>query len=315
MSLAVVFPGQGSQRVGMCQDWMDVPAVAQTFAEADAALGFPLSELCFNGPEEQLRLTSNQQPAILTASIAIWRALQGQLPEVACMAGHSLGEYSGLVASGALDFADAVRIVNRRGELMQEAVPQGTGAMAAVIGMEAEQIRSIDAEVRKSLPGRVLAEANFNSPEQTVVSGHADAVHAAMEQYSSAGAKRVVELPVSAPFHCELMTPAADALKPMLDGTAFATTELPVVANLTVQPYPTDPMQYAMHLHAQIFNPVRWTDTIAWFAASGVTDLLEIGPGKVLRMLTVKTNRDIRTYNVDARSDAEGLAAWLEELS
>ncbi|MCB1217776.1 ACP S-malonyltransferase [bacterium] len=311
MSLAVVFPGQGSQRIGMGQDWLDHPKAARTFAEADAALGFPLSRLCFEGPEDELRLTSNQQPAILACSIAVFRALASELPEIRCMAGHSLGEYSALVAAGALPLAEALRIVRRRGELMQDAVPAGTGAMAAVIGLESARIREIDAEVRTALPGRVLAEANFNSPEQTVVSGHADAVHAAMERYTAAGAKRVVELPVSAPFHCELMTPAADALLPMLQETSFSATALPVIANLTVEPYPGDPAQYAMHLHAQIFNPVRWTDSIARFRSMGVDSLLELGPGKVLRMLTVKTDREIRTYNVDTRADAEGLSSWL----
>ena len=313
MNLAVVFPGQGSQRIGMGQDWMDIPLVEQTFAEADATLGFALSRLCFEGPEEELRLTSKLQPAILCASIAIYRAVSALLPPVSCMAGHSLGEYSALVASGALAFGDALRIVQRRGSLMQEAVPAGTGAMAAVIGLEPQVIRDINEGIRRELPGRVIAEANFNSPEQTVVSGHADAVQAAMQAYSEAGAKRVIELPVSAPFHCELMVPAAVGLQPMLEATAFAPTAVPVLANLTVQPYPADTGQYAMTLQAQIYNPVRWTDSIDWFSAHGVTDLLEVGPGKVLRMLTVKATKNIRTANIDSRTELAGLEAWLTE--
>jgi [acyl-carrier-protein] S-malonyltransferase len=314
MSLAVVFPGQGSQRIGMGQDWMDIPAVAQTFAEADAVLGFALSRLCFEGPEEELRLTSNLQPAILCASIAIWRAICKRLPSVSCMAGHSLGEYSALVASEALEFADALRIVQQRGSLMQEAVPAGTGAMAAVIGLDVQTIREINTAVQARLAGRVVTVANFNSPEQAVVSGHADAVQTAMQDYTEAGAKRVIELPVSAPFHCELMLPAADGLKPLLESAKFNPTRVPVLANLTVAPYPSDVSQYPMLLHAQIFNPVRWTDTLAWFGSHGVTDLLEVGPGKVLRMLTVKTTKDIRTANIDNRTELEVLEAWLGEI-
>lgn len=314
MGLAVVFPGQGSQRIGMGQDWVTAEAghARAVFAAADAALDMPLSRLCFEGPEEELKLTSNQQPAILTASFAIFESIRDRLPEITCMAGHSLGEYTALVASGALELVDAVRIVQKRGQLMQEAVQQGTGAMAAVIGMDAERIREINREVRTGMQGRVLAEANFNSPEQTVVSGHADAVEAAMEAYSEAGAKRVVPLPVSAPFHCELMVPAADRLLPMLERTEFSGTAVPVVANLTVQPYPADTSEYARHLHAQIFNPVRWTDTVQWFLDHGVTHMLEVGPGKVLRMLTMKTSREIRTANIDALADLDTLDAWLE---
>lgn len=314
MSLAVVFPGQGSQRIGMGQDWMDIPIVAQTFAEADSTLGFALTRLCFAGPEDELRLTSNLQPAILCTSIAIWRAIRDRLPVVNCMAGHSLGEYTALVASGALEFADALRIVQRRGSLMQQAVPAGSGAMAAVIGLEAQAIRDINAGVQSQHPGRIVTEANFNSPEQTVVSGHADAVHAAMQGYTAAGAKRVIELPVSAPFHCELMLPAADGLNPLLETVQFNPTEVPVLANLTVQPYPADVSQYPMLLHAQIFNPVRWTDTLDWFSSHGITALLEVGPGKVLRMLTVKTTKEIRAASIDSRTELAGLELWLEEI-
>lgn len=313
MSLAVVFPGQGSQRVGMGRDWEHLPVAGEVFRTADQALGYSISTLCFEGPEEELRLTANQQPAILTASYAAFQEIRGELPPVAFLAGHSLGEYTALVAAGALTFADAVSTVHERGRLMQEAVPPGEGAMAAVLRLATERIEEINQEVSRRL-SQELVVANFNSPEQTVVSGHATAVRAAMPLYEQAGAKRVVELPVSAPFHSPLMVPAADGLKPRLNQLEFAPAQIPVVANLTVEHYPADPAQYPLLLHAQIFNPVRWTETVEYLASQGVTHLLEVGPGKVLRMLTVKTVKDIRTCNVDQEQDRLGLADWLSSL-
>jgi len=312
VKLAVMFPGQGSQRVGMGRDWLDRPAAAQVFANADAALGFALSELCFEGPEEQLRLTANQQPGILTVSWAAYQAIREQLPQPAYFAGHSLGEYTALVAGGALEFNNAVATVRERGRLMQQAVPEGEGAMAAVLRLEAAAIEEINADVRGDLKQEVVI-ANLNSPEQIVVSGHAVAVQAAMERYQAAGAKRVVELPVSAPFHSPLMVPAANGLKPRLSEIEFRPPQVPVIANLTVEPYPDDVAQYPLLLHAQIFNPVRWTETIEYFRDHGVTHLLEIGPGKVLRMLAMKTARELKTYNIDTVDDLQGLRAWLEE--
>jgi len=310
MKLAVVFPGQGSQRVGMGHDWLERASAAETFAAADRALGFSLSRLCFEGPEEELKLTANQQPAILTVSWAIYQNIRDQLPAPAYFAGHSLGEYTALVAAGALDFADAVATVHERGRLMQQAVPPGEGAMAAVMRLEAAAIEEINADVRADLRQEVVV-ANLNSPEQIVVSGHAAAVQAAMERYQAAGAKRVVELPVSAPFHSPLMVPAADGLKPRLNGIAFRQTTVPVIANLTVEPYPAEAEQHPLLLHAQIFNPVRWTETVEYFRDHGVTHVLEVGPGKVLRLLTMKTARQLKAYNIDTAADAAGLADWL----
>lgn len=312
MSLAVVFPGQGSQRVGMGQDWLDYSAVREVFNAADAALGDPISKLCFEGPEDQLVLTANQQPAILTVSYAIFQAIRDELPTVAYFAGHSLGEYTALVAAGAIEFTDAVATVRERGALMQEAVPPGEGAMAAVMRLDAAVIREINHKVASEL-GRDLVVANLNSPEQVVVSGHADAVRAAMPLYEAAGAKRAVELPVSAPFHSPLMVPAADGLKPWLARIPFLRAETPVLANLTAEPYPGTPEQYPLLLHAQIFNPVRWVETIEYFTARGVTHLLEVGPGKVLRMLSVKTAKDIKMMNIDLENDHDALRGWLAD--
>jgi [acyl-carrier-protein] S-malonyltransferase len=316
MKLALLFPGQGSQHAGMGRDWLPHRAAQAVFEEADSVLGFGLSELCFDGPEDALRLTTNTQPAILATSIAMYRALTDTLIHRGIAftadyyAGHSLGEYSALVAARALTLADALLIVRERGRLMQIAVPVGEGAMAAVMGLDPAQISSINHEVNSEL-NAVLDIANFNSPEQTVVSGHAKAVHEAMPRYAAAGAKRVAELPVSAPFHSALMTPAADGLKPMLQSLPFAKTLTPVISNLAVQPYPDDPAQYSMLLHAQIFNPVRWVETIQYFAANGVTHVLEIGPGKVLRMLSMKTCRELKAMNIELEADIEPLVAWL----
>jgi [acyl-carrier-protein] S-malonyltransferase len=297
----------------MGQDWADRPGAAAVYDQADSAAGFALSRLCFEGPEEQLKLTENTQPAILATSLAVYGEIRHLLPEVACYAGHSLGEYTALVAAGALDLGDAVAIVKERGRLMQVAVPAGAGAMAAVLRLDVEAIRKINAEVATG--GRVLDIANLNSPEQIVVSGSADAVEAALPKYEAAGAKRVVELPVSAPFHSALMTPAADNLRPRLNETHFRPTTVPVIANLTVQPYPGDTAQYPMLLHAQIFNPVRWTETIEYFASQGVTHMLEVGPGKVLRMLAPKITRDIKCANVDRLADLESLSEWLDQAT
>ncbi len=313
MSLAVVFPGQGSQRVSMGRDWANLPAAGEVFEAADRALGYAISTLCFDGPEEELRLTANQQPAILTASYAAFQTIRDDLPPAVYFAGHSLGEYTALVAAGALSFEDAVTTVHERGRLMQEAVPPGQGAMAAVLRLATAQIEEINQDVSRRL-GQDLVVANFNSPEQTVVSGSAAAVREAIPLYEQAGAKRVVELPVSAPFHSPLMVPAADRLKPRLKSLSFAATRTPVIANLTVEPYPADPAQYPLLLHAQIFNPVRWVETCEYLAAHGVTHLLEVGPGKVLRMLTVKTVRDMKTCNVDREEDRAQLAEWVGTL-
>ena len=312
MKLAVVFPGQGSQYAGMGSGWLGHQGVAQAYAAADSALGFKLSSICHEGPDDLLKLTANTQPAILATSIAIFWAIRAELPTVEFFAGHSLGEYTALVAGGSLELAEAVCCVNERGEHMQTAVPAGQGAMAAVIRLEQEQVVAINAEVNTQHDDPVEI-ANYNSLEQLVVTGGAAAVHRAMELYLAAGAKRVVELPVSAPFHSSMMAPAADALKPTLDSLAFKPLAVQIVANLTVEHYPLDVSLYAMLLHAQIYNPVRWVETIQYFVAQGVSHLLEVGPGKVLRMLTPKITKSLKTYNVDKPSDLAGLGGWLSQ--
>jgi [acyl-carrier-protein] S-malonyltransferase len=312
VKLAVVFPGQGSQAVGMGADWQDsYPAAREVFEQADARLGFDLSELCFEGPEEELRLTMNTQPAILATSIAIWNSIREEVPAPMYFAGHSLGEYSALVAAGSLPLRDALALVRERGRLMQEAVPVGQGAMGAVIGLDAEIVERICHEVTTELGGDPVELANYNSLEQVVVSGTAQAVHESMPRFSEAGAKRVVELQVSAPFHSSLMAPAAEGLRPLLSGTAFSAPAHSVVANLTAQPYPADPAHFALILAAQIYNSVRWVQTVQFFAEQGVTHLLEVGPGRVLRMLTPKITTEIKAANIEKVEQLDELRTWL----
>jgi [acyl-carrier-protein] S-malonyltransferase len=305
--IAFVFPGQGSQKVGMGRAWAEASAPARrVFAEADAALGLPLSRLCWEGPEEQLNLTANTQPALLTASIAIYRALEElggppNLPfsprdpqEVVAMAGHSLGEYSALVAAGALDLAAALRLVRRRGQLMQEAVPVGQGAMAAILGLDAATVSEI-AEAAAAAAGtgnaqnaenaenaQVCAVANLNAPGQTVLSGHREAIGRAVELARGRGARKATLLPVSAPFHSPLMRPARDAMAELLAATAFADPRVPVVSNVDAAPVTTAAAARDA-LVRQIDSPVRWVESVEWMAGSaGVTAFLELGPGSVL---------------------------------
>src|SRR5215475_13401867 len=238
MTLALLFPGQGSQFVGMGRSLCaSSPAARAVFDAADAALGFPLSRLCFEGPEEELKLTANTQPAILTHSIAAWEDLRARFPErlegAAFAAGHSLGEYSANVAAGALAFADAVRLVRERGRFMQEAVPAGVGAMAAIVGLAPSEV---DAACREAAQGETVSPANYNSPEQTVIAGHAAAVGRASQACLDRGAKRAIALPVSAPFHCALMSPARRRLEPLLEAAAFSDGVLPVVTNVDAEP-------------------------------------------------------------------------------
>ncbi len=327
MRLALVFPGQGSQYVGMGRDWYEqFPAARDVFERADSRLGEKLSNTCFEGPEEELKLTANTQPAILTMSYAVYSAVADELgiragagSALACLAGHSLGEYTALVAAGALTFEEAVATVRERGRLMQEAVPVGTGAMAAVLELDAATISLINREVASRLD-LALEIANFNHPGQIVVSGAAEAVRQATPLYSEAGAKRVVELPVSAPFHCSLMVPAADGLKPTLSGWDWQPVQTPVLANLTAQPYPADPAQYPLLLHAQIFNSVRWTESIQHMAAMGVTHILELGPGKVLRGLLPRIlagggYEGVRGMNLDKVSQLDEVREFLATAS
>ena len=295
MTLALLFPGQGSQFVGMGKALHDASAAARAvFDEADAVLGFPISRLCFEGPEEELKATANTQPAILTHSIAAWRDLESRFPQrlegAAFAAGHSLGEYSAGVAAGALAFADAVRLVRHRGQFMQEAVPRGTGAMAAIVGLSPEEVAAACAE---AAGGEVVSPANFNSPEQTVIAGHAAAVARACEACTARGARRVIPLPVSAPFHCSLMTPARERMRPLLEAALFGDPRVPVVTNVDAAPVAQGEALRG-GLVRQIDSPVRWTETVRLLAREGVDRALEIGPGNVLAGLVRRTEKGIK---------------------
>lgn len=306
---SIVFPGQGSQSVGMAVDFADVNAAArEVFEEADAAFGGDLSKLIAEGPEEELRRTEITQPAILTASIAAYRALEPQLPaRPVLFAGHSLGEYSALVAAGALALGDAVKLVRRRGALMQQAVPEGEGAMSAILGLEPERV----AEVCAAIDG-VVAPANFNTPVQTVIAGSAPAVAAAGEALGAAGAKRVIPLEVSAPFHCELMAPAADKLVPVLAEIGFQDAHTPVVSNVTAEPYTTAADARDL-LHRQVCASVRWVDGVKRQQQVGVALQLEVGPGKVLSGMAAKIDRGIARANVERMGDVEKALAAVAE--
>ena len=295
MTLALLFPGQGSQSVGMGKSLSEASEPARTvFEEADRVLGFSLSKLCFEGPEEQLRLTANTQPAILTHSIAALADLRARFPEklegAVFAAGHSLGEYSAGVAAGAFSFADAVALVRARGTFMQEAVPAGVGAMAAIVGLEPG---AVDAACREAAQGEIVAPANYNSPEQTVIAGDAAAVARASEGCLARGAKRAIALPVSAPFHCALMSPARDRMKPLLEATVFTDAAMPVVTNVDAAPE-TSGEKLRDALVRQIDSPVRWVETVQRLAREGVDRALEIGPGNVLAGLVRRIDKSIK---------------------
>jgi len=301
MPLALLFPGQGSQSVGMGKDLCDAyPEAKAVFDEADSALGFAISKICFEGPEEDLRRTANTQPAILTHSIAALRVLETRRPErlagAVATAGHSLGEYSAGVAAGALAFADAVRTVHERGQFMQEAVPEGIGAMAAILGLAAEAVVSAceDAAVET---GKIIAPANYNSPEQTVIAGHAEAVARASELCRERGAKKAVPLPVSAPFHCALMQPAADRLLPVLQRLAIANPRIPIVTNVDAREA-ASAVEVRAALARQVASPVRWVESVERLAAMGATEGLEIGPGAVLAGLVRRIRKEIPVASI-----------------
>ena len=282
---AFVFPGQGSQAVGMLDAWGDHPAVAATLAEASEALGEDIGRLIKDGPKEALALTTNTQPVMLVAGVAAYRAwLAEGGAEPAVVAGHSLGEYSALVAAGALSLADAAPLVRFRAQAMQEAVPVGTGAMAAVLGMDAQKVIEGCAEAQRSFgtnSDEVVEAANFNDPAQTVIAGSKAAVDKACEVLKANGAKRALLLPVSAPFHSSLMKPAADRLRERLAATAIASPRIPVVNN-TEAKVESEPDRIRAALYEQAFGPVRWVDCVRAVQARGVTTLVECGPGKVL---------------------------------
>lgn len=291
---AWIFPGQGSQRVGMGLAWAGRhPAARATFDEANAALGFDLAALCWQGPEGELQLTANTQPAILAASIAIERVLRERGLEPLAVAGHSLGEYSAHVAAGTLALGDALRLVRRRGELMQAAVPVGVGAMAAVIGLDAAGAAALAAAAAE---GEVCAVANFNSPEQTVLAGHRGAVERAVALAKAHGAKRALPLPVSAPFHCALMAPARAGLAPDLERVRFADPRCPVVVNIDARPV-RDGAAARDALVRQIDGPVRWVESVRHlWDALGVRRFVEVGPGNVLCGLVRRIVPEAETF-------------------
>jgi len=302
--IAFVFPGQGAQYAGMGKDMADnFPAARQVFEEANDALGFDLATLCYNGPEDELKLTTNTQPAILTVSTAALRVLEqesGLCP--AYVAGHSLGEYSALVAAGALSFADAVRTVRQRGAFMQEAVPVGVGAMAAILGLDTLELEAVCQEAAQ---GQVVSPANFNSPGQVVIAGHATAVERAIELAKARGAKRAMPLPVSAPFHCSLMLPAGERLREVLAGIAVGPLRTPVVSNVEAAPN-SDAGRVKELLVAQVSAPVRWDESVQKMAELGVERFIEIGPGKVLAGLIKRIAKGAAAQSVE---DVAGLKA------
>lgn len=305
---AFVFPGQGSQTLGMLADLAtQYPIVEATFSEASSVLGYDLWQLVQQGPAEELNKTWQTQPALLAASVAIFRVWQqqdGKAPAI--MAGHSLGEYSALVCAGVLDFQAAIRLVELRGKLMQEAVPEGTGAMSAIIGLDNAAIAKACEE---SAQGQVVSPVNFNSPGQVVIAGNKEAVERAGAACKAAGAKRALPLPVSVPSHCALMKPAADKLAIALQEITFSAPQVPVVNNVDVRTE-TDPEAIRSALVRQLYSPVRWTESVEFMAAQGVTLLLEVGPGKVLTGLT---KRIVDTLTAAAVNDAASLTAALEQ--
>lgn len=303
--VAFVFPGQGSQHPGMGKDLADNFAAArEVFEEANDSLGFDIAQLCFNGPESDLKLTANTQPAILTVSVAAQRVIAtecGLIPSFA--AGHSLGEYSALVCAGALTFTEAVAIVRQRGLFMQEAVPVGVGTMAAIIGLDRADLEEV---CQQAAEGEVVAPANFNSPGQVVIAGHVAAVERAMSLAKERGAKRALALPVSAPFHCSLMLPAAERLAKVLDTIAIGDFTVPVVSNVEAKAY-SESQRVKELLVAQVSAPVRWEESVQHMASLGVEQFVEIGPGKVLSGLVKRIARGLALHNVQDAAGLKGL--------
>jgi len=307
--VAFVFPGQASQYPGMGKELAEqYPAARAVFSEADQTLGFSISKMCFAGTEEDLKLTANTQPAILTCSVAVVRVLaeKGLAPDF--VAGHSLGEYSALVAAGALKFADAVQLVRKRGSYMQEAVPAGVGAWAAIMGLSPAVVADA---CKRAAKGEICSAANLNSPEQTVISGHASAVKRAVEIASQLGAKRAVILAVSAPFHSALMAPAQEKLEKDLRQTEFAVLRVPLVTNVDADTIASgDEAREA--LIRQVIMPVRWEESVRLLIDEGVNTFVEVGPGRVLSGLLRQIERSVATLNVE---DEKSLAATVEKIA
>jgi [acyl-carrier-protein] S-malonyltransferase len=312
--VALVFPGQGSQKVGMGRDWAERSAAARrTFEEADDALGEALSRLCWEGPEEDLALTANTQPAVLVCSVAIHRALveEGVELDPAAVAGHSLGEYTALVAAGALPFADAVRLVRRRGELMQQAVAPGVGAMAAILALGTEEVEAAVAQAAAELPEEVVTVANLNAPGQTVIAGHAAAVERACELAKEAGAKKATMLAVSAPFHSPLMAPARRGMAPLLAAAPLGDAAVPVVVNVDAR---AERAAVALRdaLERQIDGPVRWVESVEHMEREmGIRRFVEIGPGNVLSGMVRRIVETGQTVSVAEPKNLDKLAAVL----
>ncbi len=304
-SFCIVFPGQGSQAVGMLGVLAEAyPAVIETFAEASAALGYDLWQLVQNGPAEELNQTAKTQPAMLAAGVAVWRVWQsegGASPKM--MAGHSLGEYTALVCAGAMNFTDAVGLVADRGRFMQEAVPAGSGGMAAILGLDDDQVRAVCSEAAQS---EVVEAVNFNSPGQVVIAGTKAAVERACELAKDAGAKRALPLPVSVPSHCALMRPAAERLSQRLAEIAITAPRIPVLHNVNVEAA-DDADAIRQLLSAQLYSPVRWVETVQRMAAEGIDSLYEAGPGKVLAGLTKRIDKNLKgigVFDPDTLKDA-----------
>ncbi|HET9400791.1 MAG TPA: ACP S-malonyltransferase [Candidatus Acidoferrales bacterium] len=310
--LAFLFPGQASQYSGMGRDLAEkFPLAKAAFEEADAAAGFALSKMCFEGSDEELKQTANTQPCILATSVAAFRVLSGDGMKPDYVAGHSLGEYSALVASGALQFKDAVQLVRQRGTFMQQAVPAGEGAMAAILGMSHATVSDI---CKRAADGHVCSAANLNSPEQTVISGHAEAVKRAVEMASQNGAKRAVVLPVSAPFHCALMEPAQTRMEPLLRETQFADLKMPVVTNADAE-MTSKGSEARNALVRQITLPVRWEDSIRELIEQGVDTFVEVGPGRVLSGLLRQIDRSVHSFNVEDEASLKATQTKLGQLA
>ncbi len=304
--VAFVFPGQGSQFVGMGKDFYhDFPIARRIFEQADEALGFSISKICFEGPAEALTLTENTQPAILTTSVAIYEVIKAEgllMPDF--VAGHSLGEYTALVVAEAISFSDAVKVVRKRGRYMQEAVPLGVGAMAAILGLDISTVREVCEEVEQN--GKVCAPANINSQSQIVIAGDTEAVDKAIDLLKQRGAKRAIKLNVSAPFHCKLMLPAQEKLSVDLKEVDFNDLKFPLVENVSAE-FNQNGERAREALIEQVSSPVRWAESVNKLIQKGVTTFVEIGPGKVLSGLIKQINRDVRCLNIEKTENLQEL--------